>query len=119
MEKFRGAMQQQGYCRQEDTHFEDLTVRQTLLYSAMLALPDSMAIVEKIKRVEAVIDEVGLDGCAEAKVGGVKTKGISGGQMRRLSIAIELLRAPSIIILDEPTSGLDATTSLKLIMVRL
>ena len=69
----------------------------------------------KIARVEHVIKEVGLDICADALVGGVKFKGISGGQKRRLSIAIELLRAPSIIMLDEPTSGLDATTSLKLV----
>ena len=115
MQRFAEVMQRQAYVRQEDTHFEGLTVRETMMYSAMLALPESTAMSAKIRRVEHVIEEVGLDICADALVGGIQFKGISGGQKRRLSIAIELLRAPSIIMLDEPTSGLDATTSLKLV----
>lgn len=51
---------------------------------------------------------------ADARIGGVTFAGISGGQKRRLSVAIELLTLPSIVILDEPTSGLDASTSLEL-----
>lgn len=143
MDRFRAVMRQQAYVRQvrrtrvsrclvcprlvtavrvdraralqEDTFFEELTVRDTLLYSAMLGLPESTSLQEKMDRVDAVLEEIGLTACAHAKVGGVKFKGISGGQKRRLSIAIELIRTPSIMLMDEPTSGLDATTSLKLI----
>jgi ABC-type lipoprotein export system ATPase subunit len=93
MNRFRAVMQQQGYVRQEDTFFEDLTVRDTLLYSSMLGLPEETSIADKMSRVDSVLAEIGLTGAADAKVGGLKFKGISGGQKRRLSIAIELVRA--------------------------
>eukprot|EP01052_Picozoa_sp_SAG31_P023780 SAG31_NODE_1984_length_6740_cov_4.949255_6_plen_79_part_00 len=75
MTRFRAIMRQQGYVRQEDTFFEELTVRDTLLYSAMLGLPETISVDEKMSRVDAVLAEVGLTGCAHAKVGGIKFKG--------------------------------------------
>jgi ABC-type multidrug transport system ATPase subunit len=56
-----------------------------------------------------------LSSCAHVKVGGDNFKGLSGGQRRRLSIALELLTQPRILYLDEPTTGLDSKTSLKLV----
>jgi hypothetical protein len=71
-EQFTDVMRQQAYVRQEDTHFEGLTVRETMMYSAMLALPEGVALAAKIRRVEDVMREVGLDICADALVGGVR-----------------------------------------------
>lgn len=59
-----------------------------------------------LKMVDDLLLELGLDVCKDTMVGTIFFKGISGGQKRRLSIAIELLSSPKLLLLDEPTSGL-------------
>uniref|UniRef100_A0A6B2L0T3 ABC transporter domain-containing protein n=1 Tax=Arcella intermedia TaxID=1963864 RepID=A0A6B2L0T3_9EUKA len=68
-------------------------------------------------RVQQVIREVRLEKVLKTKIGDEFTQGISGGQKRRLSIAIELLNLPSILLLDEPTSGLDANSAHNLVLL--
>ena len=58
---------------------------------------------------------MGLENVADSKVGGITFTGLSGGQKRRLSCALELLSCPSVMLFDEPTSGLDATSSLHIV----
>lgn len=100
---------------QVDLMWEALTVRETLEYAALLRLPESMPRKSKLNRCREVAGELGLLKCYDTVVGGVGRPGISGGEKKRLSVAIELLSRPSLLILDEPTSGLDATIALKLI----
>ncbi|KAF0973210.1 hypothetical protein FDP41_008417 [Naegleria fowleri] len=101
-----------AFVQQDDVLMGNLSVRETLRYAALLRLPKTISWKEKIERVESIMDELGLLKSANTKVGtpGL-TKGISGGERKRLSIAIELLTQPSILFLDEPTSGLDAATA--------
>uniref|UniRef100_A0A0L0NS41 ABC transporter domain-containing protein n=1 Tax=Candidozyma auris TaxID=498019 RepID=A0A0L0NS41_CANAR len=87
-----------------------LTVRETLYYQAKLRLP-----VEEHCRIPSIITlllrQTGLVDCADTPIGSATVKGISGGEKRRVSIAIQLLGKPKILFLDEPTSGLDTATS--------
>ncbi|GBG85709.1 hypothetical protein CBR_g40438 [Chara braunii] len=103
------------FLQQEDVGLPQLTVRQSLTYSAMLRLPRKMSLAAKLIRVEQIIEEVGLGSCADTIFGGPNLPGLSGGQKRRLSIATELLTLPSVILLDEPTSGLDSASALDII----
>ncbi|KAK5576017.1 hypothetical protein RB653_007155 [Dictyostelium firmibasis] len=102
-----------GYVTQSDSLMPSLTVRETLNFYAQLKMPRDVPIKEKLQRVQDVIDEMGLNRCADTLVGTAdnKIRGISGGERRRVTISIELLTGPSVILLDEPTSGLDASTS--------
>jgi len=105
-----------AYVTQTDVLIPSLTVRETLLYAASLRLPSSTTSQRRKQLVEEVILELGLKECADTRVGdGVKKGGCSGGERRRVSIAIQMLRNPSILFLDEPTTGLDATSALQLV----
>ncbi|RKO82728.1 P-loop containing nucleoside triphosphate hydrolase protein, partial [Blyttiomyces helicus] len=97
-----------GYVDQEDVLMETLTVRETLLFSAMLRLPESMTRAEKEARVDEVLTILGLEKVARERVGGRGRRGISGGEKRRVSIGVELVTRPAVLFLDEPTSGLDS-----------
>jgi len=88
-----------------------LTVRETLRYAAGIRLPPSMSQEEKIQRAEDLIVQMGLGHCVDHFVGGKMKKGISGGEKRRVSIAIQILADPLVLLLDEPTSGLDVWTA--------
>lgn len=66
-------------------------------------------------RVQEIIDRLGLQQCADTRIGGVLLKGISGGERKRTSIGYELITDPVVILLDEPTSGLDSSTALKIV----
>ena len=87
-----------GYVQQDDILMGNLTVRETLRYAAMLRLPRDMKLKSKMKKVDAVMEELGLSGAADTIVGvsGI-TRGISGGERKRLSIAVELLTDPSVL----------------------
>ncbi|CAO3632026.1 unnamed protein product [Cunninghamella blakesleeana] len=97
-----------GYVDQEDTMIPTLTVYETILYSALLRLPRSMSRAAKKYRVMEVMQELGIDGIKDSKIGSAGHRSISGGERRRVSIACELVTSPTILFLDEPTSGLDA-----------
>ncbi|KAI9776803.1 MAG: hypothetical protein M1839_009354 [Geoglossum umbratile] len=88
-----------------------LTVRETLRFAAGIRLPSFMSKKEKDQRAEDVILKMGLKDCADNLIGGEFKKGISGGEKRRVSIAIQILTDPKVLLLDEPTSGLDAFTA--------
>ena len=98
---------------QDDNLIGTLTVRETISYSARLRLPDKMPWSEKRALVESTIIEMGLQDCADTVVGNWHLRGISGGEKRRVSIALEILMRPRLLFLDEPTSGLDRLNSKK------
>ncbi|CAI0422229.1 unnamed protein product [Linum tenue] len=100
-----------AYVTQDDSLMTTLTVKEAVYYSAQLQLPDSISIAEKKKRAEMVIKEMGLQDSVNTRIGGWAVKGLSGGQKRRVSICIEMLRRPKLLFLDEPTSGLDSAAS--------
>ncbi|GLE07867.1 hypothetical protein PINS_up018609 [Pythium insidiosum] len=104
-----------SYVAQEDSLLGSFTVCETLTMAAKLSLPTTVTDAEIRSRVQAVIDEMGLRVCEHTLVGDIFHKGISGGQKRRLSIAIELLSNPSVLLLDEPTSGLDSAATFNVI----
>ncbi|TPX49030.1 hypothetical protein SeMB42_g02127 [Synchytrium endobioticum] len=97
-----------GYVMQDDIFWETLTVHETLSYAALLKLPESMNREEREEQVVKVVQQMRLIDCLDSRVGDTVTRGISGGERKRLSIAMELLSEPDIMMLDEPTSGLDA-----------
>ncbi|KAJ0964795.1 hypothetical protein J5N97_025933 [Dioscorea zingiberensis] len=97
-----------GYCEQNDIHSPQVTIRESLIYSAFLRLPKEVNDEEKMKFVDEVMDLVELDNLKDAIVGLPGVTGLSTEQRKRLTIAVELVANPSIIFMDEPTSGLDA-----------
>ncbi|KAJ6304047.1 hypothetical protein OIU77_017846 [Salix suchowensis] len=102
----------QSYTTQEDFLFGTLTVKETLTYSAHLRLPNTMTKDEINSVIENTIMNMGLQDCAENKVGNWHLRGLSGGEKRRLSISLEILTQPSVMFLDEPTTGLDSASAL-------
>lgn len=88
-----------GYVMQDDLLYESLTVRETLYYAAMLRLPRSMPRQEKLDRIDAVLNALGLTKCKDTIVGGFFRRGISGGERKRTSVGYELLINPAILFL--------------------
>ena len=99
-----------GFVAQDDILFEDLTVYQNLFFNAKLCF-GSLTDEEINKKVESTLKDLGLYYAKDIKVGNVIMKKISGGQRKRLNIALELIREPAILFLDEPTSGLSSKDS--------
>eukprot|EP00475_Leptophrys_vorax_P032693 TRINITY_DN5076_c0_g1_i1.p1 TRINITY_DN5076_c0_g1~~TRINITY_DN5076_c0_g1_i1.p1 ORF type:complete len:625 (-),score=138.17 TRINITY_DN5076_c0_g1_i1:36-1910(-) len=101
------------YVVQDDLMVGALTVRETLIFAARLRIPEEKN--QSLEEVEALVTEVmkelGLYSIRNSSIGTFLRRGISGGEKRRLSIALELLTSPSIILLDEPTSGLDSSNA--------
>ncbi len=99
-----------GYVPQDDLLFEELTVYQNLYYNAKLCFSDFSK--ERLdKEVFKVLEDLQIDDISDLKVGSPLDKSISGGQRKRLNIALELLREPAVLYVDEPTSGLSSMDS--------
>ncbi|KAJ3020130.1 UNVERIFIED_CONTAM: hypothetical protein HDU68_010331 [Siphonaria sp. JEL0065] len=101
-----------GYVPQEDIMLHELTVRENVLHSARVRLPRSWNEKKIQNHVDNVLLTLKLSHVAHSVIGDETTRGISGGQRKRVNIAMELAAAPLTIFLDEPTSGLDSTSAL-------
>jgi ABC-type multidrug transport system ATPase subunit len=114
---FSGAVKRRtGFVTQHDVLYPHLTVAETLWYTALLRLPRALGAGEKRAQAEAVMRELGLAKVAHSMVGGVRgLRGLSGGERKRVSIGLEMLVDPSLLLLDEPTSGLDSTTAARIV----
>eukprot|EP01135_Chromosphaera_perkinsii_P006059 Nk52_evm7s387 gene=Nk52_evmTU7s387 len=106
-----------GYVEQTDTLLPTLTPREILTYTARLKLPHTTPREFIDKRVQDVIDELGLQTCCDTIIGDATIRGISGGQAKRVNIGIELVTDPRVLFLDEPTTGLDSSTTLEVMSV--
>lgn len=105
-----------GYVTQDDALFPLLTIQETLMYSALLRLPGGRK--EANCRVKALLKELGLEHVSNSRIGGGSSSnnsGISGGERRRVSIGIDLVHDPAVILIDEPTSGLDSASALHVV----
>ena len=121
-----------GYVQQDDlffgetSHLDDrnqlfpgsLTVREHLIFQALLRMDRDVPKKQRMERVEEVIQELGLSKCSNTQIGVPgKFKGISGGQMKRLAFASEVLTNPALLFCDEPTSGLDSVMAASVVEV--
>ncbi|CAL5003529.1 unnamed protein product [Urochloa decumbens] len=97
-----------GYCEQNDIHSPQVTVYESLLFSASLRLPKDVDSNTRKIFIEEVMELVELKPLRDSLVGLPGVNGLSTEQRKRLTIAVELVANPSIIFMDEPTSGLDA-----------
>ena len=97
------AMHIVGFVPQNDVMLPMMTVRDLLVHSAYMRLPGEMSDAQKLLRVEAVMHLLGIEHIADTKVGDESARGISGGEKKRVSIAMELVADPLILMLDEPT----------------
>src|SRR5690554_4135260 len=99
-----------GFISQDDLLIEELTVFQNLYFNAQLCF-DTLSKRQIAKKVLALLKAIGLFESKDLKVGSPMEKTISGGQRKRLNIALELIREPSVLFVDEPTSGLSSRDS--------
>lgn len=111
-DEFRGQI---GYVPQDDIMHAELTVAEALWFAARLRLPRDYSDDEIRRRTETVIGELGLAGAEHVRIGSAERRGISGGQRKRVNVAMELITDPPMLVLDEPTSGLSSTDALVLV----
>jgi ABC-type multidrug transport system ATPase subunit len=114
-DRYRGAI---GYVPQEDIIHSELTVYEALYFTAKLRLPPDTTDLEINRRIDSVLNDLEIEKTRHVRIGSPAQKGISGGQRKRVNLALELLTEPSLLCLDEPTSGLaseDAANVMRLL----
>eukprot|EP00928_Gymnodinium_smaydae_P019659 TRINITY_DN17547_c4_g1_i1.p1 TRINITY_DN17547_c4_g1~~TRINITY_DN17547_c4_g1_i1.p1 ORF type:complete len:894 (+),score=121.18 TRINITY_DN17547_c4_g1_i1:244-2682(+) len=104
-----------GFVPQDDIVFETLTVAEQISYSARLRNPPGTSKQRIRDIVNDVLTVLQMRHIQDSIVGSVEQRGISGGQRKRVNIALELASCPTLLFLDEPTSGLDSTSALDII----
>ncbi|GLJ40192.1 hypothetical protein SUGI_0824420 [Cryptomeria japonica] len=104
-----------GYVTQEDALLPLLTVKETLMFSARFRLPPSLSKEEKEAKVESLLSELGLVHVSNTRIGDESIRGVSGGERRRVSIGVDVIHDPAVLLLDEPTSGLDSAAALNVV----
>ncbi|CAL4961854.1 unnamed protein product [Urochloa decumbens] len=100
-----------AYVMQDDRLFPMLTVYETLLFAADFRLGSSVSASDKKLRVDNLIEQLGLTSSRNTYIGDEGTRGVSGGERRRVSIGVDIIHGPALLFLDEPTSGLDSTSA--------
>jgi ABC transport system ATP-binding/permease protein len=100
---FRGNI---GYVPQDDIIYRELTVWESLYYTAKLRLPADTSDAEIARKITDVLEKLEIQQTRDVVIGDAVKKGISGGQRKRVNLAQELITEPSLLFLDEPTSGL-------------
>ncbi|PKI61477.1 ABC transporter G family member 17-like [Punica granatum] len=103
-----------AYIMQDDRLFPMLTVYETLMFAADFRL-GQIPTADKRQRVEQLIEQLGLSSTRNTYIGDEGTRGVSGGERRRVSIGVDIIHGPSLLFLDEPTSGLDSTSAYSVI----
>ncbi|KAJ3061329.1 hypothetical protein HK102_009153, partial [Quaeritorhiza haematococci] len=101
-----------GYVPQEDIMHRELTVRENILHAARIRAPRTWTAKEVEAFTDDILEAFSLKGVAHTAIGDETTRGVSGGQRKRVNIAMEIAAVPLAIFLDEPTSGLDSTSAL-------
>ncbi|KAL4227911.1 hypothetical protein ACF0H5_013350 [Mactra antiquata] len=104
-----------AFVQQTDVFFSQLTLRETLEFTAHLRIPEDVPTSKKMEKIDLIVKYLHLEKCIDTVIGDIFTKGLSGGEKKRASIACEVLTNPDILLLDEPTSGLDSRTAQNII----
>lgn len=104
-----------AFVEQDTNFFPHMTVRETLEFRVSLKLGSLITTAQRDSIVENLMKQLGLTKSADTIVGDAKVRGLSGGERKRLSIAVEMISSPSLIFLDEPTSGLDSAAAANLV----
>ncbi|GJP83638.1 hypothetical protein CLOP_g13764 [Closterium sp. NIES-67] len=92
----------------------NLTVKETLMFAAMLRLPEGTEEIDQIVRVEHVLDSLELTHCADKVIGRTGRNAVLYNELRRLAIGVQMIVNPPLLLLDEPTSGLDGAMALRI-----
>jgi len=100
-----------GFVPQDDILHGELTAEENIYFQAALRLPVDTSFKDIGRRVAATARDLNLTGVLQSRVGTQEKRGVSGGQRKRVSIAMELVAQPLLLFADEPTSGLDSTTA--------
>ncbi|KNC80168.1 hypothetical protein SARC_07461 [Sphaeroforma arctica JP610] len=104
-----------AYVMQDDDMFAEMTVKETITFSAKLRLPASVSAEETKVRVDSLLAELGLAHVQDSYIGNAILRGVSGGERKRVNIGTELVTEPSLVFMDEPTTGLDSFNALNIV----
>ena len=106
-----------GYCEQVDVHVGMHTVREAIDFSAKLRLPSDVTAEQRERFVTQILADLELTSLSNRIIGDANVEGLSPGELKRLTIGVELAANPTFLFLDEPTSGLDARAAMIVVRV--